>query len=107
VYKIGDIFHLDEEYSARAEYCNNNNLVIMEIEADNEGRRFQIQAIPEPTAFELVLDEISQKKALLEKYKEDVEQVELFGMERADYEDKKKICANIILELRDLEKQLQ
>ena len=46
-------------------------------------------------------------KRELEKYKEDVEQVELFGMERADYEEKKTKCAEIILELRVLEKQLK
>lgn len=104
MYKIGDVFYLDNEYSARAEYCNNNNLMIVEIEADDKGRRFQIQAVPEPTAVELALAEISRKKSILEKYKEDVEQVELFGMERDDYEEKKKICAEIILELRELEK---
>lgn len=46
-------------------------------------------------------------KSLLAKYKEDVEQVELFGMERTDYEEKKKLCADMILELRELEKQLK
>lgn len=40
--KIGDIFYLDEEYSERAKFCNNNNLVIEEIESDAKGRRFQI-----------------------------------------------------------------
>lgn len=45
-------------------------------------------------------------KAELAKYKEDVEQVELFGMERTDYEEKKKRCAEIIKELRILEKEV-
>lgn len=43
-------------------------------------------------------------KQELKKFKEDVEQVELFDMERSDYEQKKIRCANIILELRNLEK---
>lgn len=107
MYKVGDIFYLDKEYSTRAEYCNKNNLMVVEIEADDKGRRFQIQETPEPTESQLVLAEISQKKEMLEKYKEDVEQVELFGMERADYESKKKICADIVIELRELEKQLK
>ena len=34
--------------------------------------------------------QIAEIKKTLEKYQEDVEQVELFGMERMDYEDKKK-----------------
>lgn len=48
---------------------------------------------------------IQELKTLLQKYKEDVEQVELFGMERTDYEEKKKLCAEMILELRELEKK--
>ena len=43
-------------------------------------------------------------KSKLERYKEDVEQVELFGMERADYEQKKQMCRDLIAELRELEK---
>ena len=46
-------------------------------------------------------------KYKLQKYKEDVEQVELFGMERSDYEEKKKACADIIQELRKLGKKLK
>lgn len=42
-------------------------------------------------------------KEQLNKYKEDVEQVDLFGMTREDYEQKKQTCSNIILELRRLE----
>lgn len=56
------------------------------------------------TKVELARKQISEKKLLLEKYKEDVEQVDLFGMERSDYAEKRKICANIIIELRELEK---
>lgn len=47
---------------------------------------------------------IKEKKQLLSKYKEDVEQVELFGMVRSDYEEKKKLCEKLVLELRELEK---
>lgn len=48
-YKIGDIFGEDEEYSERADFCNKNGYVIQEIEADENGRRFQIQKPPAPT----------------------------------------------------------
>ena len=51
--------------------------------------------------------EITIKKQTLQKYKEDVEQVELFGMQRPDYEEKKQACIDIIEELRTLEKQLK
>lgn len=49
---------------------------------------------------------IKELKQELIKWKEDVEQVELFGMERTDYEQKKARCAEIILILRQLEKEL-
>ncbi len=104
MYNIGDVFYLDEKYSDRAEFCNNNNLMIVEIEPDEKGRRFKIQEVPEPTELEKTIMQIQDKKTLLAKFKEDVEQVELFGMERADYESKKKICSDLILELRELEK---
>lgn len=42
MYKVGDIFYIDEEYSTRADFCNQNNLRIVEIEADEIGRRFKI-----------------------------------------------------------------
>lgn len=47
---------------------------------------------------------IAEKKALLNKYREDVEQVDLFGMVRADYEEKKLACKTLVEELRVLEK---
>ena len=48
--------------------------------------------------------EIISLKQTLVKYKEDVEQVELFDMQRKDFEEKKLACANIIIRLRELEK---
>ena len=53
-YQIGEIFYLDDEYSARAQFCNENNLIIVEIEPDELGRRFQIQEMPEPTEEEVL-----------------------------------------------------
>ena len=50
---------------------------------------------------------IKELKEQIAKFKEDVEQVELFGMERADYEEKKAQCVAIIEELRQLEAQLK
>lgn len=55
---------------------------------------------------ELARIEIGKLKQELEKWKEDVEQVELFGMERVDYEQKKTRCAEIIIQLRELEKMV-
>lgn len=108
MYKIGDIFKEDAEYSKRAEFCNANGLMIVEIEkTESGGRQFQIQEVPAPSQEELLINEIAELKSKLEKYKEDVEQVELFSMERTDYEQKKSECAEIILKLRELEKELK
>lgn len=61
----------------------------------------------EPTAEEKAKIElekiIREKKALLNKYREDVEQVDLFGMVRDDYEEKKELCKQLVYELRELE----
>ena len=46
---------------------------------------------------------IREKKALLNKYREDVEQVDLFGMVRDDYAEKKELCKQLVYELRELE----
>lgn len=58
-------------------------------------------------ARQTLLSQISAKKALLVKYREDVEQVDLFGMERADYAEKKAACKTLVEELRELEKELR
>lgn len=48
--------------------------------------------------------EIISLKQKLAKFKEDVEQVKLFDMQRDDFDEKKITCANIIIRLRELEK---
>ena len=52
-------------------------------------------------------NEIAELKAEIIKTKEDVEQVELFGMERSDYTQKKARCVEIIQRLRVLEARLE
>ena len=63
---------------------------------------------PQPTEEQIALQNkvklIAEKKKLLNKYREDVEQVDLFGMEREDYAAKKELCKQLVLELRVLEK---
>ena len=53
------------------------------------------------------LEQTTILRQQLEKYKKDIEQVDLFGMERSDYEEKKQLCRNIVLQLRRLEQQLR
>ena len=50
---------------------------------------------------------IREKKALLNKYREDAEQVDLFGMVRDDYSEKKELCKQLVYELREMEALLK
>ncbi len=65
----------------------------------------------EPTAEQKALQEKrklhDEKEALLTKYKHDVEQVDLFGMQRDDYAEKKALCAQLVRELKELEQELR
>lgn len=97
--QLNSIFY-EENYSEGYLFADSNGYVIKEIEPDDKGRRFQIIEAPDFNKE----NTIQELKKTLVKYKEDVEQVELFGMQRDDYEEKKQECVNIILRLRELEK---
>ena len=56
MYNLGLIFRDDDDYGNKAEFCNENNLKIVEIEKDERGRRFQIQEIDSPTTEEILDD---------------------------------------------------
>lgn len=47
-----------------------------------------------------------EKKAQMDRYMEDIEQVVLLGIERSDFEEKKSLCKQLITEIRQLEKEL-
>lgn len=62
-FEIGQIF-ADKYPPEAAIWCGENNAYIEEIEPTDEGvRRFQIVAIPEPTAEELAEQALAQAKA--------------------------------------------
>ena len=93
-------------YETIKEYENGGKDVkwVVDIAGQEEHDEYEDILVYVPyTEEELKQFQIADKKALLQKYKEDVEQVELFGMERADYEEKKRLCAEMIIELRELE----
>lgn len=54
MYNIGYVFRNDTDYSNKANFCNENNLRIVEIEPDELGRRFQIQELPKRTQQEIL-----------------------------------------------------
>lgn len=74
MYNIGDIFYLDDEYEKKTKFCNENNLMIVEIDKDENGeRQFQIQEVPKPTQYEMRQQEILDLKNWFDKtynYKE-------------------------------------
>lgn len=101
---LGDIFYFDETIGEVADYCNEKNLLMEEIESDEVGRRYIIKEMPiyEPTEDDLKIDHYEKLKKELEKIKEDIEQ-EAFGLVRDDYVEKKARAAEIVNELRILE----
>ena len=74
MYNIGDVFGIDEDYSKRAKFCNENGLIIAEITKENDiERKFQIQQLPPLTEKDIFIKQIEELKSKLAKYKEDVE----------------------------------
>lgn len=98
-------------------YKNKNNTGFLNLKSPLVDERYiqiteeefnELTKQKEPTAEQKAKVELAktirEKKALLNKYREDVEQVDLFGMERADYAEKKELCKQLVYELRELEK---
>ena len=67
-YNVGDIFTDNKEYSARANFCNENGYFIEEIEPLNGERRFQICAPKEKTLDELKSEKLSELTAITSKF---------------------------------------
>lgn len=101
------------DYEEKAQWANENGYYVEEIECneteiiddiEQPKRKFRLVQCPDTSAEDARIATIIELKERLQKYKEDVEQVELFGMQRDDYAEKKQLCASIILQLRELEK---
>lgn len=57
MYKVGEIFGINDEYTERAMFCNENHLCIEEITKDTDTeRKFQIQELPKKTDDEILED---------------------------------------------------
>ena len=65
MYKLGDIFTNDKEYTDRAIWCNENGYFIQEIEQLNGVRRFQICALAQKSDDEVALEELEQQENTL------------------------------------------
>src|SRR5574344_191548 len=65
-YKINDVFTLDEEYSERANFCNENGYCIEEIEPLKDGtRQFTIKEPKQPTNEEIIKEIKNRVQRLL------------------------------------------
>ena len=69
MYKVGEIFGINDEYTERAMFCNENHLCIEEITKDTDTeRKFQIQELPKKTDIEILEEEIKDLKLWLDTY---------------------------------------
>ncbi|MBO5395025.1 MAG: hypothetical protein J6A28_03910 [Clostridia bacterium] len=60
--KIGEVFYYDENYSAKAEWCNQNDCHIEEVDVDYEGqRRFVIKENDKQSLEEILRYERSEQ----------------------------------------------
>lgn len=55
--KMSEFFYFDENYKEKAQWCNENNCFIQEVEKDENGRRFQIVKNAEQDISQLLRDE--------------------------------------------------
>ena len=68
-YKIGLIFVDDEDYTNKANWCNENGCYIEKIEPLEDGtRQFQIKQIPQKTEDEKVIGQYQVEIVELKKY---------------------------------------
>lgn len=111
MYKVNEIFYLDDKYSDRAEFCNNNNLIIVEIEPDENGRRFQIQEVKpyQKTQEELYRDELISLEKWFIEYDKQVMQYNRcirmglsYDKDISELDNQAVLNANRITELRRL-----
>lgn len=74
-YNVGDVFIYDNEYSKRAQWCNENGKMIVEIEKNSNGeRQFQIQEPLKPTQKQLAEIEIDSLRNWFNGYYAEHEQ---------------------------------
>ena len=67
-YNVGDIFTNNKEYTARAQWCNENGYFIQEIEPLNNVRRFQICVPKEKSLSELKSEKLTELTSITSKF---------------------------------------
>jgi len=73
-YEIGLNFVDDEDYTNKANWCNENNCYIEEIESlENGTRQFQIRQMPQKTEDEKLIEQYQSEIVELKKYLSDTD----------------------------------
>ena len=69
MYEIGQIFTDDEEYTERANFCNENGYYIEEIESLEDGtRQFQIKEVAKPSLEEIKAQKLVKLSSLSSEF---------------------------------------
>lgn len=98
-----DLFLMVDEEAYRNSFTSEKGMAWRVVNSKLEQQVYDERVYQE----EQIIQEICTLKKEMQQAKEDVEQVELFGMERSDYVQKKARCIEIIESLRVLEQQLK
>lgn len=106
-YKIGYIFTIKNNYTEIAKYCNDNNLIIQEIEKNPNGeRQFQIQQNLKTNKEEEIKNEISLLKLKLAEYDYIGVKIAMGVATKEEYADKIAYTETIRKKIRELEEQI-
>ena len=111
-YEIGLIFADDKDYSNKANWCNENNCYIEEIEPKEDGtRQFQIKQIPQKTEDEKVIEQYQAEIADLKRYlsKTDYKAIKFAEGEitESDYQEVKSQRHDARVRINELESMIE
>ena len=111
-YEIGLIFVDDEDYTNKANWCNEHNCYIIEIEAKEDGtRQFQIKQIPQKTEDEKLIEQYQSEIVELKKYLSDTDYKAIKFAEgeitESDYQEVKSQRHNARARINELESLIE
>ena len=111
-YEIGLIFVDDKDYTNKANWCNENNCYIEEIEPLEDGtRQFQIKQIPQKTEDEKLIEKYQSEIIELKKYLSDTDYKAIKFAEgeiaESDYQEVKSQRHNARVRINELESLIE
>ena len=111
-YEIGLIFVDDEDYTNKANWCNENGYYIDEIEPLEDGtRQFQIKQIPQKTEDEKLIEQYQSEIVELKKYLSDTDYKAIKFAEgeitESDYQEVKSQRHNARTRINELESLIE